>query len=59
MFDFSDVVFVADVFKKTKEKYGYVNLMVNNAGILNETTWEKCVDTNLVQCKYGGHVWNI
>ncbi|XP_033641989.1 15-hydroxyprostaglandin dehydrogenase [NAD(+)]-like [Asterias rubens] len=36
-----------DVFKKTKAKFGCINLVVNNAGIMNEDNWEKCVDTNL------------
>lgn len=30
------------------QTYGSVDLMVNNAGIVHETEWRRCVDINLV-----------
>ncbi|XP_038053291.1 15-hydroxyprostaglandin dehydrogenase [NAD(+)]-like [Patiria miniata] len=35
------------VFAKTKERFGPVNLMVNNAGILNENVPDLCIDVNV------------
>ena len=38
----------SDLFKIAKAKFKNINIVVNNAGILNEKLWEKTVDTNLV-----------
>ncbi|XP_070566886.1 uncharacterized protein [Ptychodera flava] len=35
-------------FEETKRKYGAINLLCNNAGILNEIELEKTLDINLV-----------
>ncbi|XP_070572286.1 uncharacterized protein [Ptychodera flava] len=35
-------------FDETKRKYGAINVLCNNAGILNEIEWEKTLDINLV-----------
>lgn len=40
-----------DSFKKTKEAFGQINIVCNNAGVgaLNEgACWERVVDVNLV-----------
>ncbi|XP_022094289.1 15-hydroxyprostaglandin dehydrogenase [NAD(+)]-like [Acanthaster planci] len=45
-----DVTVPADieaVFVKAKARFGPVNLMVNNAGILNETKPDLCIDVNV------------
>uniref|UniRef100_A0A8B8DW40 15-hydroxyprostaglandin dehydrogenase [NAD(+)] n=1 Tax=Crassostrea virginica TaxID=6565 RepID=A0A8B8DW40_CRAVI len=36
-----------DVFRRTKETFGRIDLVVNNAGIVHEVQWEKCIDINL------------
>ncbi|KAF5305620.1 hypothetical protein FQR65_LT07701 [Abscondita terminalis] len=36
-----------DAFKKTVEKYKNVDILINNAGIMDELNWEKSVDINL------------
>lgn len=35
-------------FQKTKEAFGGIDILCNNAGILNEKTWEKTVSINLM-----------
>ena len=44
----SDDVFVAEAFQRTIETFGALDIVVNNAGILDEIDWEKEVDINLV-----------
>jgi NAD(P)-dependent dehydrogenase (short-subunit alcohol dehydrogenase family) len=46
---FYDSVFVAEAFKRTIETFGTLDIVVNNAGIFNESEWEKEVDINLVR----------
>jgi NAD(P)-dependent dehydrogenase (short-subunit alcohol dehydrogenase family) len=46
-----DSVFVAEAFQRTIENFGTLDIVVNNAAILNEIDWEKEVDINLV-----GHI---
>ena len=38
-----------DLFRMAKAKFKDINIVVNNAGILNERTWEKTIDVNLVR----------
>ena len=44
-------VFVTEAFQRTTETFGTLDIVVNNAGILDENEWEKQVDINLV-----GHI---
>ena len=44
-----DNVFVAEAFQRTTETFGTLDIVVNNAGILDEIDWEKEVDINLVR----------
>lgn len=36
-----------DAFQKTIEKFGRIDIVCNNAGIVDETNWEKMVEINL------------
>lgn len=36
-----------DAFQTTKEKFGVIDIVCNNAGIINEANWEKTVAVNL------------
>ncbi|XP_064205800.1 15-hydroxyprostaglandin dehydrogenase [NAD(+)]-like isoform X1 [Anguilla rostrata] len=36
-----------DAFQKTIEKFGRIDIVSNNAGIVDETNWEKTVEVNL------------
>ncbi|XP_038044173.1 15-hydroxyprostaglandin dehydrogenase [NAD(+)]-like [Patiria miniata] len=44
---------VEAVFAKTKEKYGAINLMVNNAGIVNEKDMALTINVNVTGVAYG------
>lgn len=37
------------VFKQTKEHFGSLDIVVNNAGIFDEINWEKLLKVNLVK----------
>jgi NAD(P)-dependent dehydrogenase (short-subunit alcohol dehydrogenase family) len=41
-------LYVAEAFQRTTENFGTLNIVVNNAGILDEREWEKEVYINLV-----------
>ena len=41
-------VLFSDLFEHTKTKFGNINVLVNNAGILNEGLPERTVEINLV-----------
>uniref|UniRef100_A0A8B8DR84 15-hydroxyprostaglandin dehydrogenase [NAD(+)] n=1 Tax=Crassostrea virginica TaxID=6565 RepID=A0A8B8DR84_CRAVI len=45
--DVTDKVQLTEVFRRTREIYGGVDLVVNNAGIMDESLWEKCIDVNI------------
>ena len=44
-----DNVFVAEAFQRTTETFGILDIVVNNAAILDEIDWQKSVDINLVR----------
>ncbi len=37
-----------DAFQSTVEKFGRLDIVINNAGINNEKNWEKTIEVNLV-----------
>ena len=39
---------LSGVFQKTKDQYGHIDVVVNNAGISDETMPQKIVDINVV-----------
>ncbi|KAM7374678.1 hypothetical protein PAMP_007323 [Pampus punctatissimus] len=43
-------------FQKTAETFGGIDIVCNNAGILNESEWEKCVSINLCGVIRGTYV---
>jgi len=38
-----------NVFEKTVLKYGKLDIVVNNAGVVDEKNWHKAIDINLVR----------
>ena len=38
----------SDAFKKTKDYYKQIDIVVNNAGIGDESNWDAMIDINLV-----------
>lgn len=45
---------ISEAFRKTIEAYGQIDIVINNAGILNDIKWELEININLVSC--GGNV---
>ena len=43
---------VAEAFKKTKETFGTIDIVINNAGIVGEDRWEATIEVNVVRNKY-------
>ncbi|XP_015929916.1 15-hydroxyprostaglandin dehydrogenase [NAD(+)] [Parasteatoda tepidariorum] len=42
-----------DAFDKTIERFGQINLVVNNAGIMNEQEWKKTIEVNMIGVIHG------
>jgi Dehydrogenases with different specificities (related to short-chain alcohol dehydrogenases) len=42
---------VAEAFKKTKQTFGTIDIVINNAGIVGEDKWETAVEVNVVRNK--------
>merc|ERR1712004_842630 len=38
---------LAAIFEQTKSRYGSIDIVCNNAGIVNENDWKTCIDVNL------------
>lgn len=54
------IIYLTEVFRKTKDTYGQLDLVVNNAGIVNEKNWQQCIDVNLVTISpVTGHLSSI
>ncbi|XP_048733143.1 15-hydroxyprostaglandin dehydrogenase [NAD(+)]-like [Ostrea edulis] len=45
--DVTNIQQMEELFRKTKENLGSIDIVVNNAGIVHEKAWEKCIDINL------------
>ena len=43
---------VAEAFKKTKETFGTIDIVINNAGIIGEDRWEAEIEVNVVRNTY-------
>lgn len=41
-------VYLSDAFKETIKTFEHIDILINNAGILNDKTWEKEVAINVV-----------
>ncbi|XP_043996429.1 15-hydroxyprostaglandin dehydrogenase [NAD(+)] isoform X2 [Gambusia affinis] len=50
------VAVLGAAFKKTVETFGGIDILCNNAGILNETSWEKTISINLMSVIRGTYV---
>ncbi|XP_048736491.2 15-hydroxyprostaglandin dehydrogenase [NAD(+)]-like [Ostrea edulis] len=37
-----------ETFKQAKSSFGQINIVVNNAGVVDEENWQRCLDINLV-----------
>uniref|UniRef100_A0A3Q2PWW8 15-hydroxyprostaglandin dehydrogenase [NAD(+)] n=1 Tax=Fundulus heteroclitus TaxID=8078 RepID=A0A3Q2PWW8_FUNHE len=47
---------IKDAFRKTTETFGGIDILCNNAGILNEATWEKTISINLMSVIRGTYM---
>ncbi|KAL3865728.1 hypothetical protein ACJMK2_043088 [Sinanodonta woodiana] len=45
-----------DLFRECLSKFKKINIMVNNAGILDEAGWEKCIDVNMTAMMRGTYL---
>ncbi|KAF5305619.1 hypothetical protein FQR65_LT07700 [Abscondita terminalis] len=46
--DVSDKNLLEDAFKQTVEKFNNIDILINNAGIMDDSVWEKEIDINIV-----------
>lgn len=48
-------IYILDAFRKTIDKFGKLNIVINNAGIMTKyiTSWERAIDLNYVRF-FGG-----
>uniref|UniRef100_C3ZBC3 15-hydroxyprostaglandin dehydrogenase [NAD(+)] n=1 Tax=Branchiostoma floridae TaxID=7739 RepID=C3ZBC3_BRAFL len=54
--DVTDKGQLEGAFQQVVDRFGGLDLVVNNAGILNEVEWEKCINVNLVSVVRGCHL---
>lgn len=43
---------ILEAFQNTVERFGRLDIVINNAGINNEKNWEKTIEVNLVSFIY-------
>jgi NAD(P)-dependent dehydrogenase (short-subunit alcohol dehydrogenase family) len=43
------IISISEAFNKTKDTFGTIDIVVNNAGIIDEDHWDRMVDINVVQ----------
>lgn len=50
----------SDAFKKSIDKFGKINIVINNAGIMTKyiTSWELAIDLNFVSLPYNVNIIN-
>lgn len=46
-------------FEKTKEAFGKIDIVCNNAGMGDESRWRKMLDVNLVSMWKCLHIWTF
>jgi NAD(P)-dependent dehydrogenase (short-subunit alcohol dehydrogenase family) len=45
------MILISEAFRETVEKFGDLDIVVNNAGLCNEKNWKYVVSVNLVSRK--------
>jgi NAD(P)-dependent dehydrogenase (short-subunit alcohol dehydrogenase family) len=53
-------LFFSEAFKRTKEEFGGIDIVVNNAGIGGESDdkWESVIDVNMVLIIFSLNIWS-
>ncbi|XP_041079506.1 15-hydroxyprostaglandin dehydrogenase [NAD(+)] isoform X2 [Polyodon spathula] len=54
--DVTDREKLQDAFKRTVERFGKLDIVINNAGINNEKNWEKTIEVNLTSVVKGTYL---
>ncbi|XP_008315991.1 15-hydroxyprostaglandin dehydrogenase [NAD(+)] isoform X1 [Cynoglossus semilaevis] len=54
--DVRDGAALRDAFQKTVDKFGHLDIVINNAGINNEKNWEKMIEVNLTSVIKGTYL---
>ncbi|KAK7929779.1 hypothetical protein WMY93_006174 [Mugilogobius chulae] len=54
--DVSDADALTEAFQKTVDQFGHLDIVINNAGIINEKDWEKSIQVNLTSVIKGTYL---